>query len=222
MEYNKAKKVLDKIAGIIGVVVASILIILSIALIISSFRYFTGEMNYLNYYYDYYYDQYLYYEIDNSHFGWSYLLPGIYFLVSSILTLIFSIKLLKSPFLPNGQLRKKNGARIWLLVLSAITGDLVVLGLTIAALCLKDFKQPKAEVASQQVQAAAPQYTAAQPAFVAQPATVQTIAQDESMKEFYSLYEKIKELKKLKSLCVIDEAAFKRAVTKIVVDLTKE
>jgi len=204
MEYNKTKGTLEKVAGILGIISASLFIILAIFLLIEAGMYFTGEYDYRFYDYDAYGEIY-YYTVDATDEGIPYLMLGLPLLGIAILMLIFSIKLVKSPFLPNGELRNKKAARIWVLVLSILTGDLVVMGLMIAVLCLKDYKEPRVQ---QPINAYAPNgYNIQQPAI---------------QNEFYAFYDKIQEVKKLKSLGIIDETAFRKAVTKIVVDITKE
>lgn len=204
MEYNKTKGTLEKVAGILGIISSALYIILSILLIIAAGLYFAGEYNHIYHDYDLYGDIY-YYTVDNSADGIPLMILGLPLLGMAILMLIFSIKLVKSPFLPNGELKNKKAARIWVLVLSILTGDLIVMGLMIAVLCLKDFKEARVQ---QQANTYAPYGNRMQ----------QPVIEN----EFYAFYDKIQEVKKLKSLGIIDETAFRKAVTKIVVDITKE
>ena len=53
MEYNKAKKVLEKIAGILGIISSALYLLLALIMIVFAFRYFSGDFNYT--YYDYYF-----------------------------------------------------------------------------------------------------------------------------------------------------------------------
>ena len=178
MEYNKSKKVLEKIAGILGIISASIYMIAAIVLVINAFAAFGGAYDYE--YYDYYYGMWMY--EDRSYLGIPFMVIGIPLLAMAILMLIFSIQIVKSPYLPNGELRKKQPARIWVLVLSILMGDLVVMGLMIAVLCLKDFKEANAQQ----------QDVSAQNNMYAQNPLKPTVQLVNDQKEFYEFYEKIK------------------------------
>ena len=140
MEYNKTKRGLEKASGIIGIVLAAFLILMSLVLIINAITYFAGAHDYREYYTigSGYSRERIYYTVDNRTSGVPYLIVGLYYLIISILMLVFCIKLVKSPYNQNGELRKLQGARIWLLVLSIISGDLIMLGLMIAVLCMKE------------------------------------------------------------------------------------
>ena len=206
MEYNKTKMNLEKAASILGIISASLYIILSFILLFVAFMYFGGAYDYTH---DYIVGYYGYNEpiyatkyYDMSSLGWGFLIPGLLIMTISILMLIFSVKLVKSPYLPNGELKNKKAARIWLLVLSIITGGLVIVGLMIAVLCLKDYKQPKVIMSNN----------------VSRPTMNITTAYTN---DYYEFYDKIQEVKKLKSLGIIDDVAFKKAITKIVTDIAK-
>lgn len=196
MEYNKSKKILDKLAGIFGIIAASIYLIVAVALVVDGIIYLIGGHNYQVYSYGYGYRT-----IDISYEGTPLVFSGLFVLALAILMLIFSIKLVKSPYLPNGELRKKQAARIWVLVLSVLTGDLVVLGLSIAALCVKEFKDVNNK---KQISNA----TTKRPAY--------------NQEESRDFYERIQEVKKLKSLGIIEDAVYKKAITKIVSDIIKD
>ena len=202
MEYNKTKRTLEKIAGILGIISAALFLILTLVLIVMAFMYFFGAFDYTYIVdYDFSTGQPIFNTTSNSIVGIPVLLAGLVLATISILLLVFSVKLTKSPFLPNGEMRKMQGIRIWVLVLAILTGDLIVIGLMIAVLCLKDFKE----------------LTANQPVV-----GKQSVNHSFQQNEFYDFYQKIQEVKKLKSLDIIDKTAYKKAVTKIVIDLTKE
>lgn len=150
MEYNKTKRGLEKAAAITGIVISSICLIVALVLVIVGIDF-----------------------LMNSYFeetGTVYLLVGLYVIVVSILSLIFCKKLVKSPFKPNGELKNLQPIRIWVLVLSILSGNLIVMGLMIAVLCLKDYKQPKSK----------------------------NIEQNNKYLEFYKKIEEVKKLKELR------------------------
>ncbi len=213
MEYNKTKKNIEKAAGILGIISASMYMLLAVVLIIVAFMYFGGAFNFRDYTYDYYYNR-VYYTVDMSEHGTPFIIIGLPLLAMSILMLIFSIKLVKSPYLPNGELRNKKAARIWVLVLSILMGDFVVIGLTIAVLCLKDFKDPNVQTQMNNVTPNAG-YQFANNSSISNPTA-------QNANNLYEIYNKIQEVKKLKSLDIIDDVAYKKAVTKIVTDIIKD
>ena len=118
--------------------------------------------------------------------------------------LLFSIKLVKSPILPNGELRKKQAARIWLLVLSILSGSMIITILIIISLCLKDFQ----DVSAQKTM----------------PASVNgnNAIQNEFNSTEFEFIKDIQEIKKLRRLGIIDDAAFKKAVIKLVERIINE
>ena len=92
-----------------------------------------------------------------------------------------------------------------MLVLSIISGDIVVIGLMIAVLCLKDYKQPKTEKPVKQVVN-----------------KLAYVAPTNAGNGYFEFYNKIQEVKRLKSLEIIDAETFKKAVAKIVKDIVEE
>lgn len=193
MEYNKTKRGLEKAAAIVGIVMGVIYCIGAIYCVCHSI-----------YAYRLVKDWGEYYSIDSA---WAAEMQNYWYttaivsiimclltLFFGIATLITSIKLVKSPFDENGQLKNRQGLRIWMLVLSIISGDLIVMGLMIAVLCLKDFKQPKAKKTNQYVYAGQPN----------------------EQNEYLEFYNKIQEIKRLRSLEIIDAEAYKKAVTKVI------
>lgn len=187
MEYNKTKRGLEKAAAITGIVMSSICLIVAVVLVIVGINYLMqGSNHYING---------VLVSNDYQNIGTAYLVAGLYVIVVSILLLIFCIKLVKSPFKPNGELKKLQPIRIWVLVLSIISGNLVVMGLMIAVLCLKDYKQPKQQVNQLNVN---------------------------NQEKYIEFYNKIQEVNRLKSLNIIDAEASKKAIAKIVLDITKE
>ncbi len=214
MEYNKSKNTVDKVGGIFGIVSASLYIILSLVFIIVAINYFAGNFdevysvprydyfgNFM--YYEYYYDDY-------SSVGNPFMIFGVFFLALAVLMMIYSIKLVKSPFLPNGELKNKKAIRIWMLVLSILSGELVVIGLMIAALCMKDYKEPVIQTSNGFI----PQYN--------KPVNTVNTVQVSDQQKFYDFYNKIQEIKKLRSLEIIDDVAVSKALTKIVKDMLKD
>lgn len=121
MQYNKTKRGLEKAAAILGIIVSAMDIIAFFILFILGLIYSTS-MDYLTYMY-----------------ASTFIATGIIGIAAAIPTLIISIMLVKSPIDENGNLKNRNGIRIGLLVLSILSGSLVVAGLLIAVLCLKDF-----------------------------------------------------------------------------------
>lgn len=168
MEYNRSKNVLEKIAGIFEIISASMYMLLSLLVIIAGIFW-----------------------------GWLVIGVGMVMLTLAILKLIFAIKLVKSPYLPNGEIRNKQAARVWVLVLSILTCEVLTMGLMIAVLCLKDLKPSVSN-------------------------SVQNCNKQDDQAKFYDFYSKIQEVKKLKSLGVIEDVTYKKAITKIVADLIKE
>ncbi len=193
MEYNKTKNVLDKIAGAFVIVMAVIYLILSFYLIIEGYKMMQG------------YSGYVYWGIEC-------LFAAFLLLTVNIVIIVFSVKLFQSPYLPNGKLRKKKAARILVLVLSILTFNLVVIGLMIAALCVKDFKD------SNQMNNLMPNNGYYQQ----KPMNNNIGFNNGNQNDYIQFLNKIQELKNLKSLGIIDDVALKKAVSKIVIDLIKD
>ena len=209
MKYNKTKKILELISGIISIVTASICSFLAFACFVIAIDYFIGNRdtvvsNYLGYY-----------TVDMSDKGVPYLMLGLAIVIAIVILMIYAIKLIKSPYKSNGEFESKLTARVWVLIFAILTVNLPVIGLMIAIFCLKDFKQSTEQGVSieNNIQSAVTEKQTnvdAQSGFSA------------NQNEVYELYQKILEIKKLKTLEVIDEATFKRATSKIVADLIKE
>lgn len=207
MELNKTKMNLEKAAAIIGIVIGVAYSVLSILLLVLSINDFTMIDFWRT-------------EIGGTHYAKEYceqmvnicrsnaiaeIIMCVLTLFFGIATLITSIKLVKSPFDENGQLKDRQGLRIWMLVLSIISGDIVVIGLMIAVLCLKDYKQPKTEKPVKQVVN-----------------NLAYVAPTNAGNGYFEFYNKIQEVKRLKSLEIIDAETFKNAVAKIVKDIVEE
>lgn len=120
MEYSKLKRGLEKSAGIIGVVYASIAIIGAAVLAglgISLSGAFGG-------------------------FGFIYKLYlgiSLPLLALAIVDLIFCAKVIKTPVQPDGSVAKRTASRVCIIVFSFLNGNWIVFGLMLAVMCLKDF-----------------------------------------------------------------------------------
>ncbi len=207
MEYNKTKRGLEKGASIYAVIVYSLMIIMSITLIvcgivIANTMQQVQEYNPMKYYnsghyiggYDYYYRKI-------PELGLPYIIIGVILLGVTIAALIVAAKLIKSPVKPDGTIQKRTGKRITLIVFSVLSGNIILLGLMIAVMCLKDMKEPK-PVYQQMVQPVRNmQYVQSRP-----------IQQNVGV----SLDDKVNQIKHLKEIGVLDDDAYKKAITKII------
>ena len=100
-EYNKTKRIIEKIAGILCIIVSVGLAIAGAFLCYMAICYFTGAYNSTNIVNG------VEIEINNAYHGKLPLEGCLLLLLASVLMLIFSIKLLKTPYLPNGEIKNK-------------------------------------------------------------------------------------------------------------------
>ena len=194
MVFNKTKRGLEKGTAIFSVVAYAFGIFSYLILILDGIR----LLRVSTYIYDAFTDSY-WYGI-HTELAATYIATGILLLAFSIVALILSAKLIKSPLQPDGTVTKRNGIRITLLVFSILACNFITVGLLIAVLCLKDVKPAKEPN----------QPTVATPNNNATPA-----------QESASVDAKLAKLKEFKELGVIDDEAFKKAVTKIIKDALK-
>ena len=114
---------------------------------------------------------------------------------------VLCITVIKSPVHEDGEVSKRKGVRIAIVVFAAMAGNYVVFGLMIAVLCLKDFPNGK----------------------YVQPVK-QNIANEkdlhvknEQVAEFkISVDEQIAQLKKFKEMGILDDETFKQALKTII------
>ena len=121
MTYNKTKRGLEKAAGIVGTIVSSI------SLVVYALFAFTFMMA------DPYNRPVPYSEPKET-----YVILFVTLTVISILSLIFSAKVIKSPVQEDGSIEPRTSKRVCMLVFNILSGQIVSSGLMIAVLCLKD------------------------------------------------------------------------------------
>ncbi len=197
MVYNKTKRGLEKAAGIVGVITSALEIVGGLACVILGILYYAGTFN--ETLFDYVNGSYevVGYAI-YVYLGTPYLVLGLLLLAMSIVTLVCCAKIIKTPLLASGTVKPRNGIRITALVFTILNGSWVTAGLLIAVLCLKDFVD---EQATEE--------------------TCATMANNDAKAE-NDFYTKIKEVKHLKELGIIDETIFKKSINKIVDDIINE
>ncbi len=168
MEYNKIKRTTELVAGILGLVFGIGILIASLTIAIIALNTPPFVFNFLFV---------------------CYLLLAIF----SIVEIVFSAKVIKSPVQENGVLNT-NTTRICLIVFSACISNIFTFVLMIIVMCLPDFvdKNKKKEKRLK--------FINAQP-------------KNESVEQ------KINELKHLKDLGVINEVTYNKAIEKIINDL---
>ena len=123
MVYNKTKRGLEKAAGIVGVVVSALeILVLLIAMI---------DLAAMSAY-------------EAAYYGYTLYGPSALVLILPIgfalASLILSALVIKTPVQPDGIVKQRNGLRICMLVFLLLDGQWVAAGLMIAVLCLKDVK----------------------------------------------------------------------------------
>ena len=174
MEYNKTKRGLEKASGIVGVVISSIVTVLWLYEVIVCISLFVTWGMY-------------------SSLLMTYLIMYFIELAFSVVTLITYASVIKSPVQEDGTIKPTKGRRICVVVFSALTAQWVTMGLMIAVLCMKDFKDGQ------------PSYTT----------NVGYQGQRPVQAAPSSIDGKIAELKHLKELGVIDEEGYKKAVERL-------
>ncbi len=206
MVYNKTKRGLEKAAGIVGVVLSSIVLIVLLVytgILINAIRLISA--------YEYYEYDYLIGYTKGQLI--SYLFIYIAFMIIYISNIILCANVIKSPVQSDGTIRPTKDLRICTLVFCIISGLWVPAGIMIAVLCLKDV---------QEVSQIIPQI---QPTVQIDPAkqmqTVQVAPAQQlpTQTNEPSIESKIAELKHLKDLGVIDEDVYKKAIEKMINDL---
>ena len=201
MEFNKTKRGLEKGAAIFSVVMFSIQIVSYLVLAIVGLYFLTNQViigyQFDGYFSDYYYDPVYGYDYAT---GTLCLLLGIVLLTFSIVGLVFSAKLIKSPLQEDGSVKNRTGLRVTLLVFSILTGNWITAGLLIAVLCLKDFKQTAVQAVN------------------TNPA-VTTTSVNQTQPQSTSIDAKVAKLKEFKELGIIDDETYKKAIEKIIKDL---
>ena len=184
MEYNSTKRKVELAAGIIGIITNVIYIIIAcIALVIGFIMLFNAGPG--HYYFGH--------VVLSSTPGLVTILLGLFFIAMPVVMLVFSIKLVKSPYSPNGEIKNKQGARIIMLIFSILLSNTVVMALMIAVLCLKDVKDTNVTTNAQ--------------------------AQQTGNKQLNDFTSKVQELKRLKDAGIIDEETYKIAIAKITENL---
>ena len=194
MQFNKTKRTLEKVAGILTTVFNSIWIIGSIVLIIAV----NQPIYNLSYYWnghDYIPESSYYVRPDATFLT----ILFIILLIFSIIGLILSILLIKSPLKADGTVKPRNGIRITLLIFSILNALWVTSVLLIIVLCMKDFVDPNNSPVAN------------------------TIYNLKNPKPYAQTTEgKIAEIKHMKELGVIDDETYERAIKKITDDLLKD
>ena len=197
MEFNITKRKLEKGTAIYSTIAFSLLLVASIVVYILCN---TTNVSI----YDSSDGSYFYGSIVNTPLGAAYFSISIIEFFVSIVCLILSAKLIKSPLQADGTIKTRTKIRVTLLIFSIFSGNIVTLGLIIAVLCLEDFKNP-------QTQKAKPTDVKVQTKPVK--ATKRTTHSSTPNEE------KLAELKRLKELGLIDEENYKQAVSKIIASL---
>ncbi len=176
MVYNKLKRNLELAAGIVGVSVSAITGVFALALFASNIA---GVA------------------VFEIAYG---LLPFILVSVAiSICSIIFCAMIIKSPVRAEGVLKTTN-TRICVIIFAVLTSNLITLGLEIAVLCLKDFKNTDTEVKTNN------KYI--------QPPVQQSTKENQTQNT--NIETKIAELKNLKELGIIDEQTYNKAIAKLI------
>ena len=194
MQFNKTKRTLEKVAGILTTVFNALWIIGSIVMIILANQPLYG----LTFVWDghAYMPETTYYANPNATFL---TILFIILLIFSIIGLILSILLIKSPLKADGTVKQRNGIRITLLIFSILNALWVTSVLLIIVLCMKDFVDPNNSPVAN------------------------TISNLKNPKPYAQTTEgKIAEIKHMKELGVIDDATYERAIKKITDDLLKD
>lgn len=213
MQYNEAKRNLEKAAGILGVITSALFLVGFLAMfILGCMSVAVTETVESSNAYGYVVDYYQETSIDMA--GLVMIIVGLLLAILSIVRLVYCAKIIKSPVLPNGQLLNTQKARICAVVFSFICGELITAGLVIAVLCLKDFTDQVAPMPVTQNMVATPDLPKhdVQPKPVAEHAI---LAKPENPKYNLGLDEKIAELNKLESLGLIDAASYNKAIDRL-------
>ena len=204
MVYNERKRSFEKTTGIFGIVFSALQIIVLLSLLIvilgAPEGFYNGEHGKI---------------IANAFFKDSIvttlLFVSIYVALFSILMIIFSAQLIKSPVSTDKtQISKRNGVRICTLVFSILSGQGILIVLTIIMLCMKDFVPEETQVYLVEKKPVTKTQQAS-------PAAKVTPTKPKENKVL-SIEEKIAKVKQLKELGVIDEETYKNAVQKIIND----
>lgn len=172
MVYNKTKRGLEMAAGIVGIVYSAIA--------------FIGAIYYLVL-------QFIVYDIITTGFA-----LGLFSIVMALFTvcsLIFSAKLIKSPFVKDDIVKNTTTIRVIAMIFAGLTGNIVTLGLMIVVVCLKDFVEKSSKVKQK------------------------TIVVQQEIKRPDTIDSKVAEIKRFKELGIIDDEQYAKAIKKIVEDI---
>ena len=170
MVYNKTKRGLEMAAGIVGIVYSAIA--------------FIGAIYYLVL-------QFIVYNITGFALG----LFSIVMALFTVCSLIFSAKLIKSPFVKDDIVKNTTTIRVIAMIFAGLTGNIVTLGLMIVVVCLKDFVEKSSKVKQK------------------------TIVVQQEIKRPDTIDSKVAEIKRFKELGIIDDEQYAKAIKKIVEDI---
>ena len=186
MNYNKTKRALEKAAAIIGVVVSIIILAYVCVTLAKDVAKGVQQLTTFNSI-----DQKLIYSIVGS------VIDFIIYITLAVLC----ITVIKSPVHEDGEVSKRIGVRIAIIIFAALSGNAVVLGLMIAVICLKDF----------------PTGNYFKPAKQADLNVKDVHVNNEQDEELeLSVDEQIAQLKKFKEMGILDDETFKQALKKII------
>ena len=211
MTFNKTKRTLEKTSSIIGIVLSSIAILGYIALLVIGI-YFTDV-----FFDDFYYVEDVPYRVSYAYIGRLYITLSVFMIAFSILVIVFSSILLKSPINADGTLKNRKKYRICMLIFTILSGNWISSGFMIAVLCCNDYVVENGQsVNYEKAPLQASNYSTDKVNILT--SNVNTFTSDIkfSQKDAYEFYSNLVELKHLKEIGVIEEEVFKNAVEKVV------
>ena len=215
MVYNKTKRNLEKAAGIVGVVFSSITVfVYAIAAVMAII--WAWNFNSITVFVGYNGSYPIYETIDYTAMYIGLFFACLIMFAFSLVTLILSAKVIKTPVEEDGTIKNRKGLRICCLVFSILSGFLVSAGLMIAVLCLKDVPGQKAQ--NTQNNQASVKVSPVQK--VAEPRVIQPVVNNAQKEQEF--VKRLNELKDLNSLEIFDEATLKKCINKLIEDYLKK